>query len=428
MRTVRIALIIAIAVLALANAHLLARDKPLCDRCNVVIVSIEALGTVEMETAARLGTLAAERGVTFDFAYAAAPWSTPANASLITGYYPWDLGIWEGTDRIPDGTATLATRLKAAGYRTALFSNGFAQPSFGFGQGFDSTEGALKGRDDDALFAAAAAWLPKEETPSFAFIHTAGVTLPYGADRRLGLEDLLAMHERVDGPSEADAVAYASAYRESVAGLDEAIGSFLQALEEKGELANTIVIVTAASGERLVASELGLRAASLSDETLRVPLIFFVPGHPARVASASVETRSIPATVLDLVGVSNPDPRMGASLLPFLRGSEGDHAVLASTAKNAEDALSGLKATPDAIDTIESGELTPSARITPYTGPYQKTALQGRIKLLHDGNGADRVVNVEYDPAETRDLRFALLPHEKAFVSALLLKLITLQP
>ncbi len=68
------------------------------------------------------------------------PITGPSHASILTGLYPPVHGVRDNIVFSLDGRhRTLATRLKAAGYRTAAFVGAYpVAAAFGFKQGFDS--------------------------------------------------------------------------------------------------------------------------------------------------------------------------------------------------------------------------------------------------------------------------------------------------
>ena len=61
----------------------------------------------------------AASGVRFDRAYCNSPVCTASRQSFLTGRYPRSLGVTQLKTALPDGTPTLATMFKAAGYDTA---------------------------------------------------------------------------------------------------------------------------------------------------------------------------------------------------------------------------------------------------------------------------------------------------------------------
>ncbi len=92
----------------------------------------------------------AEEGVVFERTLAAAPWTKPAIASLISGRYPVELGIDDpgpdtNTERgVHPDVHTLAERFSEAGWSTlGATANPNANAVFGFAQGFDDYHEAV---------------------------------------------------------------------------------------------------------------------------------------------------------------------------------------------------------------------------------------------------------------------------------------------
>lgn len=421
MRRARLLFLALIALSAVLSLALLASrpapEDPWCARCDIILISLESVGEREAALGSpdtpmpHLASFAKERAFVFERAYAAAPWSLASHAALLTGEYPWDLGVWDGTDAVPPGTPTLAVALAREGYKTALYADGFVRPEFGFGQGFEESGGALAAPRDygTRVFDEARKALEIDsDSPRFLFIHPDAVRLPYGAQ---SASSLAALHEKKGGPTAEDAEALRRAYRAELQALDETLGNFLDGLRERGALDRTIVIITSGNGTRFARpQELGLSQSSLSEEVLRVPLVIAVPGKAPGGINASIETRSVPATVLDLIGTYRSN-LPGASLVPFMQGEETEsRMVQAATAKTPESALTGLLQTDEALERIASGETRPEARLLPYSDPYARMALRGTWKLVVNRDGSRVIRNVLEDPGETRDYRNALPP------------------
>ncbi|MEZ5318309.1 MAG: sulfatase-like hydrolase/transferase, partial [Vicinamibacterales bacterium] len=94
---------------------------------NVLLVTIDtlrgdALGSYGGRAATpNLDRLAAG-GARFTFAHSQAVVTLPSHTSILTGHYPYEHGVRDNSGyRVPDGTVTLATRLKAAGFATGAF-------------------------------------------------------------------------------------------------------------------------------------------------------------------------------------------------------------------------------------------------------------------------------------------------------------------
>ena len=80
----------------------------------------------------------ARSGVAFEHAYAAAPITLPSHATLLTGRYPPGHGSRDNGMHVSKTVATVATELKAHGFRTAAFVAAFPlDHQFGLDRGFD---------------------------------------------------------------------------------------------------------------------------------------------------------------------------------------------------------------------------------------------------------------------------------------------------
>ena len=91
----------------------------------------------ERETTPALDRLARD-SVLVERAYAAAPWTRPSVASILTGRFPRTHGANTITSMIRDDVETLAQRLSASGFATAgAVSNLHLEPGNGFGRGFE---------------------------------------------------------------------------------------------------------------------------------------------------------------------------------------------------------------------------------------------------------------------------------------------------
>ncbi|TFG93919.1 MAG: hypothetical protein E4H11_07765, partial [Myxococcales bacterium] len=118
------------------------------------------LVTVDTLRADHLGAFGSDLGLTphldalareslvFEAAYAAAPLTLPSLATLFTGRYPEELGIRSNESTLPAGVPTLATELRARGWRTgAVISNFVLREGSGLARGFDRYDDALPRRE-----------------------------------------------------------------------------------------------------------------------------------------------------------------------------------------------------------------------------------------------------------------------------------------
>jgi hypothetical protein len=99
--------------------------------------------------------------------------------------------------------------------------------------------------------------------------------------------------------------------------LDTQLARLLRRLEEQKLLDSTIVIITGDHGEEFMEKGRWGHQSGYSEEQTRVPLVIHVPGAAPRVVDRMTSHLDLPATVLTLLGVTNPpeDYSLGQDLL-----------------------------------------------------------------------------------------------------------------
>src|SRR2546427_6759653 len=283
----------------------------------------------------------------------------PAHASILTGRTPRGHGVHNNVSfRLSDGVPTLATVLKAAGYRTGAFVGAFVLDArFGLNRGFDiyddrygekhagdDTDGAERRAEDvikpatrwivDGTESSPAATPRPRESDTKASAATEGYDR---APRREGVGErgwgpatdkkwfawvhLYDPHEPYRAPEP-----YASqhaAYDAEVAYTDAMIGRMLAEIDAAHHLDRTLVIVAADHGESL--GEHGERSHGVFayDATLRVPwLVWAGPRIGAHRFDAPARLIDLAPTLLDLIGVQPPQSFEGRSLLQAVNARE----------------------------------------------------------------------------------------------------------
>ena len=111
-------------------------------------------------------------------------------------------------------------------------------------------------------------------------------------------------------------------YDGAVAYMDACIASIFASIDDLGLDGNTLVVITSDHGETLYDHDCFFDHHGLYDPTLRIPLIFRMPGRvPAgkRVCTYNTQMNATP-TVLDLLGVQPGIKFDGASLAPEING------------------------------------------------------------------------------------------------------------
>ena len=113
-----------------------------------------------------------------------------------------------------------------------------------------------------------------------------------------------------------------AAYYAMVELIDKQVGRMVAALEETGQLENTIVIFMSDHGEMLGDHGVFLKGPHFYDEAVRVPLIFSWKDRFAADLRADclMELIDIAPTLLEAAGIEVPEYIQGRSLMPILLG------------------------------------------------------------------------------------------------------------
>ena len=116
-------------------------------------------------------------------------------------------------------------------------------------------------------------------------------------------------------------------YRNAVHYADSLVGTMLDALVRRGLLDDTIVLVTGDHGEEFNEHGYWGHNGAFTPEQVHVPLVLHLPGMPAGRHAGLTSHHDLPATLLGLLGVTNPpsDYALGRSLL----AGDGDPYAIA---------------------------------------------------------------------------------------------------
>lgn len=262
----------------------------------------------------------AREGVRFARVYCPAPLTLPSHDSIMTGLYPATHGVRNNGHELPSKIRTLAEILKGHGFATAAFVSSFSVDSrFGIGRGFDvyddtfQPQAPLKGanaeRRAEETFARFSRWLDNNgQGKFFAWVHYYDPHLPY------------------DPPSPYREGSPGLPYDGEIAYMDHYVGAVMEALEAKGLLDKTLVVIAGDHGEGLGDKVETGHGIFLYEETLRVPLIF----HNARsfprprVVEGAVRLVDVAPTILETLGLKAERSGMeGHSLIPWIRNKTG---------------------------------------------------------------------------------------------------------
>lgn len=125
-------------------------------------------------------------------------------------------------------------------------------------------------------------------------------------------------------------------YHANVMLIDQWVGRIVEALKQRGQLDNTLIVFTSDHGEALWDHNLVYKFASHYESVVGVPFVAAGPGVAAQGVRASlVELIDLGPTLLDYAGVE-PDTRMdGRTMRPVLEGDPASpHDAVFSSFKN----------------------------------------------------------------------------------------------
>lgn len=303
----------------------------------------------------------ARDGLVFDHAMAAAPWTMPSVASIITGHHPGAHGVLGGAEQwglpadVPPGAdwsvlthaiPTFAELAQEAGVTTfGVSTNPAVARGTNLGRGFEVFEelgparGDARWADARAVNDAFLAWAAAHRGWRFlAYLHYMDVHGPYGdvgagppapagvrPQVAAGDPPRIRRHLRRGGATlTAAEVSHLHAlYRADVVAWDAELARLLAGLARLGLDASTVVLVTADHGEELFEHGWVGHGSRLYEESIRVPLILRGPGVAPGRDDRQVAGVDVMPTVLARLGVTPPSGLPGHDLLAPATGARG---------------------------------------------------------------------------------------------------------
>ncbi len=294
----------ALALLGLGTAQQSAPRPP-----NLVIITIDTLRADHLECygyksikTPRINALAAD-GILVENAYSPIPLTLPSHASLFTGTYPLFHGVRDFSGfTLSKERITLATMLKSTGYSTgAVVGAAVLEARWGINQGFDSYydnfppslqqnwQPVVERRGDEVV-QESLRWLEKNRRePFFLWIH------------------LFDPHDPYTPPPPYDQQYSARPYDGEIAYTDENIGRIMDGLKRSGLYDNCLIVLLGDHGEGLGEHGEKTHGFFIYDSTLRIPLIFKLPGAAAprsRRIAGPLRIIDVAPTVLQILRLS----------------------------------------------------------------------------------------------------------------------------
>ncbi len=271
----------------------------------------------------------ARMGALFSNAFCASPGCAPSRAAILTGRYPWQLEE-AGTHAsfFPKKFAVYPDLLASAGYFVGLTGKGAGPCNFkgaGWkhnpaGPAFDGKtsaekEGAVSNNDYAANFSEFLKQRPKGAPFCFWYGgHEPHRTYKVGSGAASGkkLADVQVPPFLPDSPEvRSDLLDY---YQE-IEHFDRHLGRMLKALEDMGELSNTLVVVTADNGMSFPHSK-----AQVTEYGIHMPLAVCWPDRfkGGRKIGDLISFIDFAPTFLEAAGITIPSAVTGQSFLPTL--------------------------------------------------------------------------------------------------------------
>jgi N-acetylglucosamine-6-sulfatase len=355
------------------------------ERPNFVLVLVDDLdetGGPYWDAMPKTRSLIAERGLRFTRAFAPNPLCCPARATILTGMYPHNTGVWTeaegGYREFATGVEdkTVAVRLREAGYTTAFagkYVNGYerdfdAVPPgwdewFGLGGNFldgfgykanhngriESYGSALEDYQTDVLSREGVSFLERTEAadrrPFFLLLAPSAPHWPMKPARRHAsnrfANDPLPRRANFDEADVSDkpywlrdgvhrlddaAIAEESArYRRGMGTLfavDDMVAKLAATLKKNGDFDRTVFVFSSDNGYNRGAHRL-LNKMAPYEESTRIPLAIAGPGTRKGREDRLVTHADFAPTLLDMAGVPVPDDIDGRSMSPLLHHRKG---------------------------------------------------------------------------------------------------------
>jgi choline-sulfatase len=291
----------------------------------------------------------AKVGWHYERAYAAAPWTKPSVASLLSSLLPAEHGLVNPGHSAPDQLLLLAEVMRNAGYKNFFINGGnvFLKKDFNLDQGFHSHDYlSHRTRSADDLtktFLARVAGIGRDKF--FAYLHYMDAHAPYTLNKHNtryvekiiepyapgNPAALLTDLRGKDSVSSELRQYFRNLYDGQIRYVDESISALLQGLKFLGRLDNTVFIITSDHGEEFWEHGSTEHGHSLYNELLQVPLI--IAGSPigSRRIAEPVSLIDVMPTLLDLAAIPRGRLSMnGVSLMSGSKALAADRALYAS--------------------------------------------------------------------------------------------------
>ena len=391
-------------------------SRATADRPNILLIGIDTLRADHVGAWGRepsltpaMDRLAEQSDVWLD-AYTVFNVTNPSFASILTGLYGKNHGVYDLQTPLPLSHTTLAEHLQGAGYETLaiISAHHLGNHNSGLGQGFQEVTLATEHFAGELSVDMTLDWIATRDgkRPFFAWVHLFDPHTPHTPPEPFALGFRPASYAGLDplrawvpfrhpGPRSFDEPVLGGnrdLYEGEVAYLDRQVGRLLGFLESRGLLENTLIALVADHGESLGEHGVLYRHVGLHDTTTHVPLMIRWPGREreGRRMEGLVQTIDLFPTLMKAAGLEVP-PEDGIDLAELTgKGKSGRRAVFAEHA----------------------GKIGLMVR----TPEHKYILSQGNTRFFPDGA---YLYDLKADPGETRNLAGQGLPAEQRLADLL---------
>jgi len=354
----------AVLLVIIPVAFIIACSKPpselSSDLPNIIIVGVDTLRAdhlgcygYQRDTTPNIDDFS-EQGVLFENCLTPCPRTTQSICSIMTGKYPWNHGVRNLHEELPEEANTLAEILKDSGYKTiSILANGLVCNKID--QGFeviwdvDSIDNPDKLFEFDAKKATdlAISELSELKGRYFLWIFYMDPHMPYLA-RGLPFDNeyegrfkwMLSFDEIPHGElffknpmTEREREHAIALYDSEILYLDREIGRLLKYINEKDD--NNIIIFTADHGESLGEHNYYYDHGDLLNQaSLHVPLIIYGINFPGKIVKKIVRLIDIFPTILNRLDIDADEYNFdGVDLLDYLNRDGPDLKAFSETGR-----------------------------------------------------------------------------------------------
>ena len=311
---------------------------------NLVLISIDTLRADHLScygynrpTSPTLDKIASE-GLLFEDASATSPWTLPSHGTLLTGFYPGQIGLNNKLSKLPSEIETLATVLSRHFFVTGAIVNSiYLSQKYGLSKGFDyfhyipesyTTTGVAP-----IIINQSIQWMQKHINQQFfLFLHFYDVHSDYRSLPQYEKDFVSPYHGVVDGTNKqlllvregeivlnkVDTTHLSDLYDAGIRQLDDQLKKLFDFLRQEVLLKKTFIIITSDHGEEFLEHGKILHSQTHYQEAVHIPLIIHGPGIPrSRKMKEVVSLVDVMPTVLSLLGIPRPSSLAGLDLCPL---------------------------------------------------------------------------------------------------------------